>query len=62
MPILVMALLALVVFGLIGILLTVAVVMEHSAQRRAEAEAAQLSASDVVPIPAASINLAPRTH
>jgi len=62
MPILVMALLALVVFGLIGILLTVAVVMEHSAQRRAEAEAAQLSASDVVPTPAASINLAPRTH
>jgi len=62
MPILVMALLALVVFGLIGILLTVAVVMEHSAQKRAEAAAAQLSASDVVSTPAASINLAPRTH
>jgi hypothetical protein len=30
MPILVMALLALMVFGLIGILLVVAVVMEHS--------------------------------
>jgi hypothetical protein len=31
MPILVMALLALIVFGLIGILLVVAVIMEHSA-------------------------------
>ncbi len=31
MPILVMALLALIVFGLIGILLLVAVIMEHSA-------------------------------
>ena len=62
MPILVMALLALVVFGLIGILLTVAVVMEHSAQKRAEAKAAQPSAPNVVPTPAASINLAARTH
>jgi hypothetical protein len=30
MPILIMALLALIVFGLIGILLVVAVIMEHS--------------------------------
>ena len=62
MPILVMALLALVVFGLIGILLTVAVVMEHLAQKRTEANTAQPLASDVVPTPSASINLAPRTH
>ena len=35
MPILVMALLALTVFGLIGILLIVAVVLEHRTQARA---------------------------
>ncbi len=34
MPILLMALLALVVFGLIGILLTAAVVLEHSKRAR----------------------------
>lgn len=34
MPILLMALLALVVFGLIGLLLVVAVVMEHSKRAR----------------------------
>jgi hypothetical protein len=34
MPILVMALLALTVFGLIGILLIVAVILEHSTQSR----------------------------
>ena len=35
MPILMMALLALVVFGLIGILLTVAVILEQSKLKRA---------------------------
>jgi Flp pilus assembly protein TadG len=35
MPILLMALLALLVFGLIGILLTVAVVLEQSKRKRA---------------------------
>ena len=35
MPILMMALLALIVFGAIGILLTAAVVLEHSAHARA---------------------------
>jgi len=35
MPILMMALLALMVFGLIGILLTAAVILEHSAHARA---------------------------
>ncbi len=33
MPILLMALLALLVFGLIGILLSAAVILEHSTQR-----------------------------
>ena len=62
MPILVMALLALVVFGLIGILLTVAVVMEHSAQKRAEANTAKPMTSDAVATPQAPIGLAPWTH
>ena len=62
MPIFVMALLALVVFGLIGILLTVAVVMEHSAQKRAEAKAAQAMTSDAVPTRQAPIGLAPWMH
>ncbi|MFZ0685762.1 MAG: hypothetical protein WAM89_09470 [Terriglobales bacterium] len=48
MPILLMALLALVVFGLIGILLTVAVVMEQSKRTRLAknitADAARVSA------------------
>ena len=35
MPILMMALLALMVFGAIGILLTTAVILEHSAHTRA---------------------------
>ena len=35
MPILLMALLALVIFGLIGILLTAAVILEHSKLKRA---------------------------
>jgi hypothetical protein len=35
MPILLMALLALLVFGLIGVLLTVAVVLEQSKRKRA---------------------------
>ncbi|MGO9866046.1 MAG: hypothetical protein ACLPLR_20760 [Terriglobales bacterium] len=35
MPILMMALLALIVFGAIGILLTTAVILEHSAHTRA---------------------------
>ncbi|MGA2201389.1 MAG: hypothetical protein ABSG40_05445 [Terriglobales bacterium] len=35
MPILMMALLALMVFGLIGILLTAAMILEHSAHARA---------------------------
>jgi len=35
MPILMMALLALMVFGAIGILLTTAVILEHSAHNRA---------------------------
>jgi len=46
-PILFMALLALVVFGLIGILLTVAVVMEHSKRERSAKISAKINADSV---------------
>ena len=50
MPILLMALLALLVFGLIGILLTAAVVMENSKRARvARSNAAHPVAGDPVP-------------
>ena len=46
MPILMMALLALLVFGVIGILLTAAMVMEHSKRKHlAEGDAARPAAS-----------------
>jgi len=52
MPILVMALLALAVFGLIGILLTVAVVLEHRTLDRAtNGNAAHPVAADATPSP-----------
>ena len=52
MPILVMALLALTVFGLIGILLIVAVVLEHSTQARAaKSNAAHPVTADATPSP-----------
>ncbi len=40
MPILLMALLALVVFGLIGILLTTAVILEHPKHKRSAKDSA----------------------
>ncbi len=40
MPILLMALLALLVFGVIGILLTTAMIMEHSKRKHTAMEAA----------------------
>lgn len=50
MPILVMALLALVVFGLIGILLIVAVILEHSTPASsAKSDAPQPLAPGAVP-------------
>jgi hypothetical protein len=50
MPILMMALLALMVFGLIGILLTVAVVLEHSKHAHAaKGDAAHPVTSDAAP-------------
>jgi len=49
MPILLMALLALLVFGLIGILLTVAMVSEHSKLRPAATRNAGRSMPDTVP-------------
>jgi hypothetical protein len=50
MPILLMALLALLVFGLIGILLTAAVVLENSKRARvARSNAAHPVASGAVP-------------
>ena len=55
MPILLMALLALVVFGLIGFLLTVAVVLERSKHARA----AKSSAAPPVP-PGAAPSLNPK--
>ena len=49
MPILMMALLALVVFGLIGILLTVAVILEQSKlKRKAKGDAARSVASEAL--------------
>jgi hypothetical protein len=54
MPILLLALLALLVFGLIGVLLTVAVVLEHrkrrhSAKLAAKSNAALSAPSSAVP-------------
>ncbi len=50
MPILLMALLALLVFGLIGVLLTAAVVLENSKRARvAKSDAARLVTSAAVP-------------
>jgi len=49
MPILLMALLALLVFGLIGILLAVAVVLEQSKRARLAANAAHGVPSGVAP-------------
>ncbi len=50
MPILLMALLALLVFGLIGILLTAAVVLENSKRTRvAKSNAARAVTSGAVP-------------
>lgn len=50
MPILMMALLALIVFGVIGILLTTAMVLEHSAHSRSiKANAAHPAASGAGP-------------
>jgi predicted transcriptional regulator len=50
MPILLMALLALLVFGLIGVLLTAAVVLENSKRARiAKSDAARPGASGAVP-------------
>jgi hypothetical protein len=45
MPILFMALLALLIFGLIGILLTVAVILEHSKRRHSAKFAASTGAA-----------------
>ena len=50
MPILLMALLALVVFGLIGILLTVAVVMEHRKRERSATSSVKPSANSDAPL------------
>jgi hypothetical protein len=49
MPILLMALLALLVFGVIGILLTVAVVMEHSRRARSAKLSARSNMVDSAP-------------
>ena len=50
MPILMMALLALVVFGLIGILLTAAVILEQSKlKRKVKGDAARSGASEGTP-------------
>ena len=50
MPILIMALLALIIFGTIGILLAVAVIMEHSpAEHPARRHGPHPVSSDVVP-------------
>lgn len=54
MPILMMALLALIVFGAIGILLTAAVVLEHSAHSRALKRNAAHSAASAMTNGAAS--------
>ena len=50
MPILMMALLALLVFGVIGILLTVAVVMEHSKRERSAKLVAKSNADHSVAV------------
>jgi hypothetical protein len=52
MPILVMALLALILFGLLGIMLSVAVMMEHSTPdiRPARRDASHPATSGVVPL------------
>jgi len=49
MPILLMALLALVVFGLIGILLTVAVILEQKRARSAKGDAVDSMPPGTVP-------------
>jgi hypothetical protein len=50
MPILVMGMLALIVFGLIGIMLLVAVILEHSAvARAAKTDPSHLVTSGAVP-------------
>ena len=49
MPILLMALLALVVFGLIGVLLTVAVVLEHKKRARSASISAEFDTAHSVP-------------
>jgi Flp pilus assembly protein TadG len=54
MPILMMALLALIIFGLIGILLTAATVLEHRAHAHAGQGAAGLSATTSMTSGAAS--------
>ncbi|MGO8985656.1 MAG: hypothetical protein ACLPHI_13215 [Terriglobales bacterium] len=59
MPILLMALLALVVFGLIGILLTVAVVVEHKKRGRSVAISADGNAASPV-LPGAVAPLHPK--
>jgi hypothetical protein len=51
MPVLMIALLALLVFGLIGILLSAAVILEHSTHAHAAKDAAHPGTSGAAPSP-----------